>query len=275
MPRKPALEAHRFEALGTSCALFGVEVGRERLLEAEAWVRRMGARLTRFSPDSELTCLNTRAGRWTEVSAELESLLRLALRAYETSGGLVNAAVLPSMRAIGYTRSLALGPTAPVLDAMSPVPALPSVLQVRPGWAMLAPGAGLDLGGVAKGWMADRLTKTLGPNSLANLGGDLKARGAGPEGAGWPIGFAGTTLLLQDQGAATSSVRRRAWGELHHLIDPRTGGPARTGIAEVSVVATSGFEAEVCAKAALLVGSELAPTYCAANALAWWWSEAA
>jgi FAD:protein FMN transferase len=80
---------------------------------------------------------------------------------------------------------------------------------------------------------------------------------------------AGVTLLLRDQGAATSSVRRRRWGEHHHLIDPRTGLPARTGLEEVSVVATNGVKAEVVAKAALLVGPELAPIYCAAHALAW------
>jgi len=120
--------------------------------------------------------------------------------------------------------------------------------------------------------MADRLRDSLGPNALANLGGDLSAIGLGPAGDGWPVGLGTTTLLLRDQGAATSSVRRRCWGEYHHLIDPRTGLPARTGLEEISVVATNGVEAEVVAKAALLLGPELAPVYCAAHALAWWLS---
>jgi thiamine biosynthesis lipoprotein len=57
---------------------------------------------------------------------------------------------------------------------------------------------------------------------------------------------------------------------MHHLIDPRTGLPAATGLEEVSVVASSGFEAEVVAKTALLLGPEAAPAYCAAHAMAWW-----
>jgi thiamine biosynthesis lipoprotein len=270
MPRNTAVESHHFEALGTNCSLFAAGRSRVALLEGEFWVRRIGARLTRFSTDSELSKLNAAAGRWFDISDELEALLRESLRAFEMSCGLVNIAVLPSMLAIGYTRSLLEGATVATLDAAQTLRPLPEVLSVRRGSAKVEAGAGLDLGGVAKGWMADRLCESLGPNALANLGGDLSAVGAGPHGNGWPVAVADATLMLRDQGAATSSVRRRRWGDVHHLIDPRTGLPARTGVGEVSVVAANGFEAEVVAKTALLVGPDLAPVYCAAHALAWW-----
>jgi thiamine biosynthesis lipoprotein len=65
-------------------------------------------------------------------------------------------------------------------------------------------------------------------------------------------------------------VRRRRWGEMHHLIDPRSGVPAATGLEEVSVVAASGFQAEVVAKTTLLLGPDAAPAYCAGHAMAWW-----
>ena len=266
-------ESLHFEALGTTCSLFAVGLSQDRLRDGESWVHEVGARLTRFSADSELSRLNAAHGFWAEVSADTEAVLRQALVAYETSYGLVNAAVLPSMRAIGYVQSMAAGPGAVMLDAATPVPPLTDVLEVEPGRARVRDGAGIDLGGIAKGWMADRLSEQLGDNVLANIGGDLRARGRGPAGEGWPVGFAGTTVLLRDQGAATSSIRKRRWGDVHHLIDPRTGRPARTGLVEVSVVAETGFAAEVAAKTALLLGREIAPAYCAANALAWWLSD--
>ena len=272
MRHSPAVEAHHFEALGTSCSLFGVGLTRTELLQGEFWVRVLGARITRFSDRSELALLNGAEGEWVHVSAEMEALLRKALRAYELSAGLVNAAVLPSMLAIGYTRSLSAGAATAKLEDARPAPPLPEVLSVRPGSARLQAGCGLDLGGIAKGWMADRLAARLGCNALANLGGDLRAIGAGPNGDGWPVGFAGVTVMLRDQGAATSSVRRRRWGRLHHLIDPRTGLPARSGLEEVSVVAAAGGDAEVVAKTALLLGPGLATAYCAAHAQAWWLS---
>jgi FAD:protein FMN transferase len=263
---------HHFEAMGTSCSVFAVDSEHSRLVDGELWVRSTAARLTRFSPGSEVALLNGATGRWVDISAEMEEMLRESLRAFDLSRGLVNIAVLPSMLAIGYTRPLSEGPSAPTLAAALPLPPLPDVLTVRAGRAQLARGCGIDLGGVAKGWMADRLRERLGGNALANLGGDLSAGGSGPGGDGWPVGIggAGVTVLLRDQGAATSSIRRRRWDGLHHLIDPRTGMPADTGLEEVSVVAGTGFEAEVIAKTALLAGPDIGRAFCAAHALAWW-----
>ncbi len=272
MRHRSSVEAHHFEALGTSCSLFGLGVTRSQLLQGEFWVRELRARITRFSDRSELALLNGAEGAWVDVSAEMEALLWEALRAYELSAGLVNAAVLPSMLAIGYTRSLAAGASTAKLEDARPAPRLPDVLSVQRGRARLELGCGVDLGGIAKGWMADRLAARLGSNALANLGGDLRANGPGPNGDGWPVGFAGVTVMLRDQGAATSSVRRRRWGDLHHLIDPRTGLPSQTGLEEVSVVAATGCDAEVVAKTALLLGPGLATAYCAAHAQAWWLS---
>ena len=267
------LDEARFDALGSSCHLLGVGLERGRLTWAMSWVTEMHARFSRFDPDSELCRFNSRAGDWVEVSPELEGMLREALDGYRVSGGLVHAGVLGSMLAIGYARPLRLGPTAAVLSEVVPPAPLPEALDVGHLRARLRPGAGIDLGGIAKGWLADRLAVKLGDNCLVNLGGDLFARGEGPSGDGWPVGLGGVSVLLRDQGAATSGTWRRSWSQgaerLHHLIDPRTGRPATTDLAEVSVVAARAVDAEVHAKAALLLGSERAPLYLAAHAQGW------
>jgi len=232
-----------FRAMGTTCSLFGDG----DLAEGERWVRRIAARITRFDEASELSRLNA-AAEWIDISSELEQLLRASLRAFEMSGGLVNVAVLPSMLAIGYTRPLEQGATAAHLDQARSTPLLPNVLNVRPGRARLAPNVRLDLGGIAKGWMADRLAASLGDHVLVNLGGDLFARGE------WPVAISGKTYLLCDLGAATSSTRKRRWGDLHHLIDPRTGLPSTSHLEEVSVVAKTALDAEVLAKTVLISG---------------------
>ena len=269
-PEVAGFAAHHFEALGTTCSLFVAGGARRDVETVEAWVWRAGARMTRFAPDSELSILNASAGRWCPVSPDLADLLRCALAAFESSGGLVNVAVLRSMVAIGYGQPFVLGPTRTAIGDARPLQHLPEVLELRRGSARVSAGNGIDLGGIAKGWIADRAREMLGPNALANIGGDLSAGGNGPCGGGWPVGLGGVTVLLKDQAAATSSVRRRRWGDMHHLVDPRTGLPARTGLEEVSVVTRGGVEAEVVAKTALLLGPAAAPAYCDSHALAWW-----
>src|SRR5436305_14859753 len=152
-----------FRAMGTTCSLFGDG----DLAEGERWVRSIAARITRFDESSELSRLNAVAA-WVDISPELEQLLRASLRAFEMSGGLVNVAVLPPMLAIGYTRPLAQGPTAARLDHAHPAPLLPDVLNVRRGRARLAPNLRIDLGGIAKGWMADRQAPPPGAHLLVN-----------------------------------------------------------------------------------------------------------
>jgi len=231
-----------FEAMGTTCSL----IGDADLDAGERWVHALAARITRFDESSELSRLNSSCGRWVDVSDELEQMLRASLHAYEVSGGLVNVAVLPSMLAIGYTRPLRQGWGSPSPESAQPLPDLRAVLGVRQGRARtLTP---IDLGGIAKGWMADRLCEILGGQVLVNLGGDLFARGE------WPVEVGGTTYLLRNLGAATSSTRKRRSGEMHHLIDPRTGLPANAEIEEVSVVASTALEAEILAKTMLIGG---------------------
>jgi len=123
--------------------------------------------------------------------------------------------------------------------------------------AALAPGAALDLGGIAKGALADILIDELGDNAVCNLGGDLGVRGAGPEGDGWHIGLCdGSLVALRDSAVCTSGISKRRWGHsMHHLIDPRTGMPAKTDLAEVSVVTDSALRGEVYAKTAVLLGA--------------------
>jgi thiamine biosynthesis lipoprotein len=263
------VQQRAFTALGGDCELFGIDIDADVLERGEAWIHRMHGQLTRFEGTSELSKLNAAAGRWMPVSEELSALLRESLRAYDVSGGLVHAATLPALLAAGYTRDFTLGGTPTTATPPPPAP-LPELLELRPGEARLARGAAIDLGGIAKGWLADRLAAQMGANCLANLCGDLYARGPGETGEGWPVGFGDTTVLLRDMGAATSGVTKRMWGPgLHHLIDPRTARPAVTDLQEVSVLAPTATDAEIFAKVALLLGREDAPAWLEGRSAGW------
>lgn len=136
---------------------------------------------------------------------------------------------------------------------------------------------GFDPGGIGKGLAADLVTAELlaagAAGACVNLGGDLRVAGrapgapAEPGAPGWGVGVENpfgrqlaAVLSLHDGGVATSSRLRRRWtgpgqAPSHHLIDPRTGLPAASGLASVTVVAASAWQAEWLTKAAFLAGA--------------------
>ena len=253
------LASRRFSALGSTCELLALGVGQAALERCEQRLRGEEARFTRFVKESELARLNAGDGRYVPVSPEMFAMLEAALWAYEESGGLVNAAILPALRAAGYDRPFGQGLTDQGSTEPMHVPGLPEVLILDSATrsVALAPGAALDLGGIAKGALADLLIDELGDDAVCNLGGDVRVRGNGPEGDGWHIGLCDrSAVAVRDGAVCTSGTTRRRWGQsMHHLIDPKTGMPVKTDLAEVSVITDFALRGEVYAKCAMLLGA--------------------
>ena len=135
--------------------------------------------------------------------------------------------------------------------------------QLDGGRIELEPGVRLDLGGIGKGYAAERAAELLalaGP-CLVNAGGDVAVRGV-PAAGPWAVAVdEHLTLELERGGLATSGTDRRRWRrggvEHHHLIDPRPAArrrrpPARHGVRRDAV------EAEVRAKRSSLAGERAA-----------------
>jgi thiamine biosynthesis lipoprotein len=132
--------------------------------------------------------------------------------------------------------------------------------RVDGGRIELAAGVRLDLGGIGKGYAAERaarLLATAGP-CLVSAGGDIATRGGR-----WPVGVqtGHGTLTLElsaGSGLATSGRDRRTWRRagrvLHHLIDPSTGAPATSDVLRITVVADDAVDAEISATSLFLAG---------------------
>lgn len=223
---------------------------------AVAAVRRLfeerDKRFSRFNPSSELNRVNALPLGVALVSEELASMLSLALDAGRTTGGRVTPAVGAAVLAAGYDRDSASLPVDG--DAVVParVPPLESI-TLRGRMLLRSECVLLDLNGVVKSRTVDDALGLVG-EGWVSAGGDLAT--TKPIVVGLP---GSDTVLLERGGLATSSVAIRSWRRggtvQHHLIDPLTGSPARTCWRDVSVAAASCLEADVAAKAALLLGA--------------------
>jgi thiamine biosynthesis lipoprotein len=146
----------------------------------------------------------------------------------------------------------------------------------------LPAGAELDLGATAKALAADRAAlaaaEATGVGVLVGLGGDVAVAGSAPAGD-WPVrvaddhasgGGPATVVALAAGGLATSSTTVRRWRagttELHHILDPRSGAPARSCWRTATVAAATCVDANTASTAAVLLGPE-APAWLTARGL--------
>lgn len=245
--------------------------------------RRVNAwadRLTRFTQTSDLARLNGTSAPAVEVRPTLAATLQWARVASERTHGIVDPTLLDARLSAESGRT----PTASDATGWS--------LTARGRTAIVSRGAGVrfDLDGLAKGWLADRAAALLEPwpGVAVDADGDIALRAdrgtewfvdiADPRahpapsapslatlritgGAGWSNAF----------GVATSGTSVHRWTlsdgrSSHHLIDPRTGSPAETDVVQATIVAPTAREAEVIAKAAVILGSDPALDYLARSA---------
>jgi thiamine biosynthesis lipoprotein len=265
-----------FRAMNTSILLAAEGQGwaKAGLQAARLFIHASERRFSRFLPNSELSHLNRSAGEWVTVSADMLELLQLSIAFHEQTGGLFDPSILPDLKRIGYDRSLdevhaRRGDSIPASRVFRP--ALVELNFDLPRRRVRLPrGMEIDLGGLAKGWIAGKAAGLLGNFTEAgavNAGGDMLFFGQCPDAKDWAVSLENprdpsrtlSVLNVSSGAVATSSVAKRAWTQngqaRHHLIDPRTGESAQTDWLSVTVTAPSLLVAEVYAKVLLIAGS--------------------
>ena len=247
--------ADEFRAMGT---FVSVTAPTQAGIDAtQRWFETVEQVCSRFRADSDLTSVNDALAQRVRLSPLLCEVLAAADKLRLLTGGLVDPAVGGDVIRWGYDRTYE-----EVEDCAAPSEARCTnrSWSIRDGWLVRGVDLRLDLGGVAKGWAADRAVET-GLASIVSAGGDV--RSANPDAIIRildPDEEVVGTVPLGRGALATSSVARRRWrtgGQTaNHIIDPRNGSPAVGPIVSATVVARTAVEAEAGAKAMLLHGTD-------------------
>jgi thiamine biosynthesis lipoprotein len=246
------------------------KLGPEVIQQFENWENI----LSRFRVASELSELNRNTGKWNNISDVLWEVLTLALQAKKQTQGIVTPFVLDALEASGYVVSfeeMLNNPKpwlqAPVLKkcSLEDIDINSSTHSVK-----FPKGVRLDLGGVAKGWAAQKTMMRLRVLSpvLVDAGGDIAISSPLLDGNPWPVGITDPfepsrnlfVVMLSSGAIATSGRDYRHWkiGDRwqHHLIDPRIQSPAETDVLTATVIAENLPEAEALSKYSMIVGSQ-------------------
>jgi thiamine biosynthesis lipoprotein len=285
-PAAPARTEYRdsFDCFGGRCAIAVSET--ERTADAAVAVA-MGRtamaewhqRFSRFEPDSEISRLNGDPRVRVPASALLRRLVDAALDAARRTEGLVDATLGAEIVRAGYRQHFE-GQGVPlelVLRLAPPrAPACPNPSSAaarmgtdhHAGVIQRPRGIVFDPGGIAKGVFADELAQMLeGFEAYAvDCAGDIRWGGAAaaPREVRVASPFRDETLhrfRLSRGAIATSGIAKRSWLDAdgrpaHHLLDPRSGRPAFTGLVQATALAPTAAEAEMLAKAAVLSGPD-------------------
>lgn len=224
---------------------------------------------------SDVALLN--CGGYKRISDETNELLHSALAISERTGGAFDPTVYPLVRLWGFTEATQRVPSQDELQAALSHIGIENV-DAQDGFAELKNGAQLDFGGIAKGYAAERCSSILQASgveaALLTLGGNVQAVGTKPDGTPWAIGIADpaqpeqslATLRFTGSLALVTSGGYQRYFEkdgvrYHHILDPKTGMPAQSGLASVTVLAQSGTLADALSTALFVMGLDEATEF--------------
>ncbi len=225
---------------------------------------------SRFLSGSDLWRIDHAGGRPVTVAPETAELISLAMTyAAETSGAF----------------DITIGALTSLWDLSGQAPP-PNFQQLRENigrvdssqiaidgqTVQLPAGMSLDLGGIAKGYIADGIIRLLRiyevTSAIVDLCGNIYVLGRRPDGERWRVGIrspqagpspCAAVLALEDTSVVTSGIYERGYDRdgrrFHHILDPKTGLPAENDLASVSVIYDQSVAADAFSTALLCVGS--------------------
>ena len=211
-----------------------------------------------------------------DLSEDTRSLLASALEYGRETDGIFDCTIEPVMEAWGFTTQNYRVPSdAELSELLSHVDA--STVTLTGNHVTLPSDVKLDLGGIAKGFTSARVMDVFKENGVTSgiisLGGNVQTLGLKPDGKRWRVGIQDPSDLnsmfavveVSDEAVITSGAYQRYFEEngvhYHHIIDPRTGYPAESGLTSVTIISADGTLADALSTSLFIMGADDASAF--------------
>ena len=243
-------------------------------------VQRLDDLLSTGNPDSEVSVINANGGG--TLSEDTEAILTEAMEIYRETDGLFDVTIYPLMQLWGFPTQEYHVPTGSELqEALAKVDA--SQVMIDGDQVTLGTNQEMDLGGIAKGYTSARVMgifREYGITSgMVSLGGNVQTLNTKTDGTPWQIGIQDPSgqqgsllavLPVENKAVITSGGYERYFEEdgntYIHILNPKTGYPADSGLVSVSVISENGMLADALSTSLYLMGEEKAAEYWRAHA---------
>lgn len=222
---------------------------------------------------SDIGRINAAGGEPVEVAEETADIITKALSYCEESDGLFDITI-GAVTSLWDFKEGIVPKKAKLAEAIKHVDF--RCVQVDGTTVTLTdPDAKLDLGGIAKGYVADDLARFFADagctSACINLGGNVKTVGAKPDGTPWRVGIQDpndvdgqVVAALDSQGTSvvTSGLYERQFtkgGKRYwHILDPKTGYPVQTDLLSASIVSQDSIDGDAYATTLFMLGHDAA-----------------
>lgn len=228
--------------------------------------------LSRTIEGSDVWRINHADGVPVEVSDDTAAILRCAEKISEKSSGAFDITIAPASMLWDFTSGKAELPDTEALAAAAALVDY-SKVQLEGNTVTLPEGMMIDLGGIAKGYIADKVKAYLEErgveHAILSFGGNIVAIGKKPDGKDWKVGIQDIDkptgeymLVVANRGGSTvtSGIYERGFEvdslRYHHLLNPKTGWPEQNELASVTILSESSMEGDALATAAFILGKE-------------------
>ena len=280
-PKRIALDDKAMGTHITLAAFTAPALGEEKihtaLEKALGEIRRLEALMTTWRPDSEISQINTSAGKKAiKVGPESLSVIQKSVWMSKQSEGVfdITFEAMHGLWKFDEDHTEKVPDPAAVAAARALIDYRKIKIDPDKSTVMLEQaGMRMSLGGIAKGFAVDAAARVLTGAGLASFfaqaGGDLYVRGRKPDGSAWRVGVRDprgkdendffAMLEVEDHAFSTAGDYERGFVKdgkrYHHIIDPRTGYPS-TASRSVTIWAKDAFTADAIDDAVFILGPE-------------------
>lgn len=253
----------------------------ELLMEARKMVQKYEILFSVNIATSDVAKLNKATGEPVQVADETYELLQKSILMSEQTEGLFDVSIYPLVRAWGFTTEEYRVPEQTEIDKLLEKVDYSRIQLGENNMVMLEKGMEIDLGGIAKGYLSQKLTEMFKEKkaqaAVVSLGGNVQTCGTKPDGTNFNIGITDPTdgvsvmgmIEVGEKAVITSGSYQRYFEKegniYHHIIDTRTGAPAESDLKSVTVICEDGAEADSLATALFIQGKEKAIAFAEAN----------
>ncbi|MEN8261933.1 MAG: FAD:protein FMN transferase [Nitrospirota bacterium] len=260
------------------------EAARGAIEAGFAEIQKLDLLLNYFSDDSEISAINRAAGNHpVKVSRETLDMMKKTLYISEMTNGVFDPTIAPVVSLWNFSKDMS-NPLVPSKNIIASTVKLVDYEKVKIDSDKLEVflednDMELDLGGIAKGYAADRAVEAIKARgikaALVAVAGDIRGFGLNTSGNAWKVGIQNprpdslsdkpwediiASLHLGNMAISTSGDYQRFFikdgKRFHHILDPETGFPAESDLVSVSVIAPEGYLSDSLSTTVFALGLE-------------------